>query len=58
MKVFVRSRMLNPDGGCVVRREHDQKPVQVQCLFLFIECIGYLFGDYAVIGFWFYLHDE
>lgn len=39
MKVFVRSRMLNPDGGCVVRREHDQKPVQVHGFFLFmLEC--------------------
>lgn len=36
MNVAVRSRMFAPDGGGVVRREHDQKPVQVQWLFLYI----------------------
>lgn len=39
MNVAVRSRMFAPDGGRVVRREHDQKPVQVHDFCLFIsEC--------------------
>ena len=39
MNVAVRSRMFVPDGGGVVRREHDQKHVQVHDFCLFIsEC--------------------